>query len=319
VEEDVDEDETAVVGTRVEVDVAGVVVEVRGSGAVVGARLVSPTAPVVVSGLVVPAVSVVVLAPVVAPVAVPVVVSALPAPVVPLVACVLPASVVVAAALGSVVVGAAMSVLVVVTAISALVVWMLLLPVVDDIGVIPVVVPGSAVVVCVVVLVVVGTTVVVEGPLDTTTLTAEYANTSEPAAGFWLMMRPAGAELVATVCVPRVRFTPCSDPAAAPSVSPRILGTATGGPTETTTLIGRPGATLWPAVGLWLRTMPKTPLLLTNVCVPSVKFAPTKIFVAIATGLPTTLGTVVEGGTGPLETTTLTVEPATTLVPARGS
>ena len=84
---------------------------------------------------------------------------------------------------------------------------------------------------------------------------------------------------------------------AAACVSPTTFGTVTGaGPVDTTMLTADAGATLAPASGLWLITLPDgTVALCWVVTVPSVSPAPVIAVVAAACVRPTTLGTSTNG------------------------
>src|SRR5205085_3621205 len=93
-----------------------------------------------------------------------------------------------------------------------------------------------------------------------------------------------------------------------------------GQPLETTRLTAAPLATLVPAAGLSLITLPEATVVL-DCCVtaPTVRAAALMALVADACVSPTTFGTVTGvGGGAPLETTRLTAEPIATLVPAAG-
>ena len=117
-------------------------------------------------------------------------------------------------------------------------------------------------------------------PVDTTKLTGLPRATLMPATGLWLMTLPAGTvALVAWVIVPTVRATPWIAVIAAAWVKLTTLGTRTlvGGavPEDTTKSTGLPRATLMPATGLWLMTLPAaTVALVAWVMVPMVKPAP---------------------------------------------
>src|SRR5262245_2351529 len=89
------------------------------------------------------------------------------------------------------------------------------------------------------------------GPDDTTSATALPTATCVPAAGFWLMMAPAG-----TVVLDAVVRAPTAKPAeviaavAAACVMFTTLGTATiGGPLDTTSATALPCAICVPAAG----------------------------------------------------------------------
>src|SRR5262245_61915733 len=94
-------------------------------------------------------------------------------------------------------------------------------------------------------------TATIGGPLDTTSATALPTATCVPAAGFWLMMAPAG-----TVVLDAVVRAPTAKPAeviaavAAACVMSTTLGTATkGGPDDTTSATALPCAICVPAAG----------------------------------------------------------------------
>jgi len=88
-------------------------------------------------------------------------------------------------------------------------------------------------------------------------------------------------------------------------------------PVETTRLTAEPLATLVPAGGLSLITLPEATVLLDcGVTVPMVRPAPVVALVAAACVWPTTFGTA--SCAGPAETTRLTAEPLANLVPAGG-
>src|SRR5438067_1008724 len=101
-------------------------------------------------------------------------------------------------------------------------------------------------------------------------------------------------------------------------VSPTTFGTATGvgagAPLETTRLTAAPFATLVPAAGLWLITLPEATVVL-DCCVtaPAVRPALVMALVADACVWPTTFGTGTGVGAGaPHATTRLAAESAVT-------
>src|SRR5204863_20186 len=156
-------------------------------------------------------------------------------------------------------------------------------------------------------------------PLETTRSTAEPLATLVPAVGLSLITLPAATVLLdCCVTVPTVRPAPVMALAAAACVWPTTFGTATwAGPLETTRLTAEPLATLVPAAGLSLMTVPEATVVLDCiVTVPRVRPAPVMALVAAACVWPTTFGTATWAG--PLETTRLTAEPFATLVPAVG-
>ena len=81
-----------------------------------------------------------------------------------------------------------------------------------------------------------------------------------PATGFWLMTVPAGTVVLVSKVTVTVRPTPWMAAMAAAWVEPTTLGTGTllGGrvPEDTTKLTALPIATLMPATGFWLMTLP---------------------------------------------------------------
>src|SRR5437588_5782155 len=111
---------------------------------------------------------------------------------------------------------------------------------------------------------------------------------------------------------------------AAACVWPTTFGTATGvgagAPLETTRLTAEPFATLVPAAGLSLITLPEATVVLDCiVTVPAVRPALVRALVAAACVWPTTFGTATGvGGGAPHATTRLTGEAVATLVPAAG-
>src|SRR5438067_12672095 len=104
-------------------------------------------------------------------------------------------------------------------------------------------------------------------------------------------------------------------------VSPTTFGTATGvgagAPLETTRLTAEPFATLVPAAGLWLITLPEATVVL-DCCVtaPTVRPALVMALVAAACVWPTTFGTgTCAGGGAPVETMRLAADALVTPVP----
>src|SRR5207253_9979242 len=93
-----------------------------------------------------------------------------------------------------------------------------------------------------------------------------------------------------------------------------------GAPLETTRLTAEALATLVPAAGLSLITLPEATVVLDCcVTVPTVRAAALRALVAAACVWPTTFGTATRvGAVAPLETTRLTAEALATLVPAAG-
>ena len=133
------------------------------------------------------------------------------------------------------------------------------------------------------------------GPLEMTRFTAEPGATLAPPAGLWLITLPAGTvALLACVTMPTARPAPVIAVVAAACVRLTTLGTLTGaGPVEMTRFTAEPGATLAPAPGFWLITLPAaTVALLACVTVPTVRPAPVIAVVAAACVRLTTLGTV---------------------------
>src|SRR5437016_14422336 len=109
--------------------------------------------------------------------------------------------------------------------------------------------------------------------------------------------------------------------AAAACVWPTTFGTATGvgagAPLETTRLTAEPFATLVPAAGLWLITLPEATVLL-DCCVtaPLVRPARVMALVSAACVWPTTFGTATGGGGGaPDPTSRLAAVPFATTRP----
>src|SRR5208282_5173345 len=137
-------------------------------------------------------------------------------------------------------------------------------------------------------------TMSLDAPLLTVRFTADPLATLVPAAGIWLMTSPAATvALLAIVTVPSVRPAPVIAVVAAAWVSPTTFGTLTmAGPLLTVRLTAEPPATLVPATGIWLMTLPTaTVALLAIVTVPSVSPAPVMAVVAAAWVSPTTFGT----------------------------
>src|SRR5438105_3081764 len=104
-------------------------------------------------------------------------------------------------------------------------------------------------------------------PVDTTRSTAEPLADWAPAAGFWPITVPeATVVLDCIVTVPTVRPAPVMALVAAACVWPTTFGTGTGAgggaPLETTRLTATPLATLVPAAGLWLITLPGATVVL---------------------------------------------------------
>ena len=104
-------------------------------------------------------------------------------------------------------------------------------------------------------------TVTMAGPEETAKSTALPAVTLVPAAGLSLITLPAATvELLWVVTVPTLRPAPVIAVVAADCVIPTTLGTLTFsggvGPEETTRFTELPEATLAPAAGLSLITMP---------------------------------------------------------------
>src|SRR5207237_3987394 len=120
------------------------------------------------------------------------------------------------------------------------------------------------------------------------------------------------------VAAPAVRVAGVLARAAAACTWSATVGRAGGaGPLETTRLTAEPLATIVPAVGLSLMTLPEAAVLLDCiVTVPTVRPAPVMALVAAACIWPTTFVTATCAG--PLEATRLTAEPLATFVPAVG-
>lgn len=157
------------------------------------------------------------------------------------------------------------------------------------------------------------------GPLLTVRLTAEPAATDVPAAGLELMTLPeATVLLLAVVTVPTVRLAPVIAELAAAWVRPITFGTGTGAaPVLTVRLTAEPAATLVPAAGFELITLPNaTVALLAIVTVPTVRPAPVIAVSAAAWVIPTTFGTL--GCGGRVLTVIATAEPGASLVAADG-
>src|SRR5881227_2415806 len=162
-------------------------------------------------------------------------------------------------------------------------------------------------------------TAICAGPLETTRLTGEPLATIVPAGGLSLMTLPAATVLLdCIVTAPTVRPAPVMALVAAACVWPTTFGTAIcAGPLETTRLTAEPLATLVPAGGLSLMTLPAATVLLDCiVTAPTVRPAPVMALVAAACVWPTTFGTAIRAG--PLETARLTGEPLAPSVPACG-
>ncbi len=151
--------------------------------------------------------------------------------------------------------------------------------------------------------------------------TADPGATSTPPTGSWLMTWPAGTvALNAWVTVPTVKPAPVRAVAAAAWVMPTTSGTATGsGPLETTMSTADPGATSAAAAGFWLMTCPAgTVPLKASVAVPTARPAPVSAASAAACVRPTTSGTAIWTGSGPLETVRFTAKPGMASVAASG-
>src|SRR5947208_1891375 len=117
-------------------------------------------------------------------------------------------------------------------------------------------------------------------PVETTRSTAEPLAESAPAAGFWLITLPeATVVLDSCATAPTVKPAPLMALVAAACVWPTTFGTATGvgggAPLETTRLTAAPLATLVPAAGLSVITLPEATVVLDCcVTVPAVRPAP---------------------------------------------
>src|SRR5205807_176148 len=157
-------------------------------------------------------------------------------------------------------------------------------------------------------------------PVETSWLTAEPRTSSAPAAGLSLITLPeATVVLDCCVTVPLVRPALVMALVADACVWPTTFGTATGvgagAPLETTRLTAEPFATLVPAAGLWLMTLPEATVLL-DCCVtaPLVRPALVMALVAAACVWPTTFGTGTVGGGVPPDpiSTSAWVAPLTT-------
>jgi hypothetical protein len=127
------------------------------------------------------------------------------------------------------------------------------------------------------------------GPLETTRLTEEPGATLAPAAGVEPTMLPAGTlALVCCVMLPTASPAAVSAVLAADWVWPMRLGTDTGGgpaggPLETTRLTDEPDATLAPAAGLELTTLPAATVALDCwVMLPTTRPAAAKALLAAA-------------------------------------
>ena len=139
--------------------------------------------------------------------------------------------------------------------------------------------------------------------------TALAGATSDPAAGLWLITRPAGTvSLDALPIVPGNSPAPVMAASAADCVRFVTLGTVTsgGGPDEMTRLTLVPPDTFVLATGLWLITSPAATVVLDAVVIAPT-LSPTDVICAVAALCvsPTVCGTVT-----PLETTRLTALPA---------
>ncbi|HET9830684.1 MAG TPA: hypothetical protein VFP91_03205 [Vicinamibacterales bacterium] len=135
--------------------------------------------------------------------------------------------------------------------------------------------------------------------------TALPACTAAPAAGFWLITKPA-----ATVLLLTAETSSKTNPAAinadlaAVGVLPTTSGIfangggLTAGPSDTTRSTEVPACADAPPLGLWLITKPAaTVLLLAVETVPTTNPAAVNVDVAAACAMPTTFGTgVVTGG-----------------------
>src|SRR5580765_1750632 len=132
------------------------------------------------------------------------------------------------------------------------------------------------------------------------------------------MTLPTGTRLFAVVIAPTTRPAPVIAELAAACVRLTTFGTeAVAGPLEMTSATALPGATLAPALGFWLMTLPAgTVALLAFVIAPTTRPAPVMDAVAAACVRLTTLGTVTFAG--PLEINSATALPAGTPVPAIG-
>src|SRR5207253_2701783 len=155
-------------------------------------------------------------------------------------------------------------------------------------------------------------------PVDTTRSTAEPLADWAPAAGFWPITLPEGTVVLdCIVTVPTVRPAPVMALVAAACVWPTTFGTGTGAgggaPLETTRLTATPLATLVPAAGLWLITLPGATVVLDCiVTAPTVRPALVMALVAAACIWPTTFGTSTVGGGGDPICTSACVWPSTT-------
>src|SRR5947207_400921 len=129
------------------------------------------------------------------------------------------------------------------------------------------------------------------------------------------MTLPAATVLLdCCVTAPTVRPAPVRALVAAACVWPTTFGTGTCvGPLETTRLTAEPLATLVPAVGLSLMTLPAATVLLDCiVTAPRVRPALVMALVAAACIWPTTFGTSTVGGGGDPICTSACVWPSTT-------
>jgi hypothetical protein len=156
-------------------------------------------------------------------------------------------------------------------------------------------------------------------PLDSTRFTDDPVSNELPAAGLSLITSPEGTVLLeAVVTVPTTSPAPLIAAVAAACVSPTTFGTVTPvGPIDTARFTDDPVTTVVPADGLSLITSPEgTVLLKAVVTVPTISPAPVITVVAAACVSPTTFGTARVGR--PVDTTTFTDDPVTTVVPATG-
>jgi len=126
-----------------------------------------------------------------------------------------------------------------------------------------------------------------------------------PAAGFWLITRPAATVLLLTAETNSKTNPAVIKVALAAAVGlPTTLGIfgnsggLTAGPSDTTRATGVPGCADVPPLGLWLITKPAAIVLLLAVeTVPTTNPTAVNVDVASACAMPTTFGTsVVTGG-----------------------
>src|SRR5207253_118387 len=95
------------------------------------------------------------------------------------------------------------------------------------------------------------------GPIETTRLTAVPTGTFLAATGSWLMTVPGGKiKLLAVVTTPTTRPAPVIEAVATACVRPMTLGTTARGAMATSRFTRPPSASLVPAAGAWLRTVP---------------------------------------------------------------